>query len=166
LRSIGAGLGSAGFIVLAEPTDMVAVAAGIARFLSIESCGQCTPCKTDGATLYELLTRLAGSNASTSDLDEIEHRIDTVSYGARCNLGVQQETVLSSLFERFHDEFEAHLSRAAPAVAPLYIAELADIRDGTAILDAHHLGKQPDWTYGRRPSGATPADLRERLHRP
>ena len=48
MKSIGCGLGSAGFMVFAEPTDMVAVAAGVARFLSIESCGQCTPCKTDG----------------------------------------------------------------------------------------------------------------------
>jgi NADH-quinone oxidoreductase subunit F len=162
MRSIGLGLGSAGFIVFAEPTDMVAVAAGVARFLSIESCGQCTPCKTDGATLYELLARLAASNASAADLDEIEHRINTVSFGARCNLGIQQETVLSSILERFHDEFEAHLRRAVPGVAPVYIAELADVGDGVAAVDAHHLDKQPDWTYGRRSSGATPADLRRR----
>jgi NADH-quinone oxidoreductase subunit F len=162
LRGIAAGLGSAGFIVLAEPTDMVAVAAGVARFLSIESCGQCTPCKSDGATLYELLARLAASNATAADLDEIKHRVDTVAYGARCNLGVQQETVLASILERFHDEFEAHLSKAAPAVAPVFIAELADIDDGAATLDARHLAKQPDWTYGPRSSGATPADLRSR----
>jgi NADH-quinone oxidoreductase subunit F len=162
MRSIGCGLGSAGFIVFAEPTDMVAVAAGVARFLSIESCGQCTPCKTDGATLYDLLSRLAASNATAADLDEIEHRINTVAFGARCNLGIQQETVLTSILDRFHDEFEAHLTRAVPGVAPVFIAELADIHDGTALVDAHHLRKQPDWTYEQRSSGATPADLRRR----
>jgi NADH-quinone oxidoreductase subunit F len=162
MRSLGSGLGSAGFIVFAEPTDMVAVAAGVARFLSIESCGQCTPCKTDGATLYDLLSRLAASNATSADLDEIELRINTVGFGARCNLGIQQETVLTSILDSFHDEFDAHLTRAAPAVAPVYIAELADIREGAAHVDGHHLHKQPDWTYGRRSSGATPADLRRR----
>jgi NADH-quinone oxidoreductase subunit F len=162
MKSIGCGLGSAGFMVFAEPTDMVAVAAGVARFLSIESCGQCTPCKTDGATLYELLARLAASNATPTDLDEIEHRINTVSYGARCNLGIQQETVLASILDQFHDEFEAHLSGAAPGVAPIYIAELAEVCDGDAVVDDHHLHKQPDWTYQRRTSGATPADLRRR----
>ena len=159
---IGCGLGSAGFMVFAEPTDMVAVAAGVARFLSIESCGQCTPCKTDGTTLYELLARLAASNATATDCDEIEHRINTVAYGARCNLGIQQETVLASILDNFRDEFQAHLSGAAPGAAPIYIAELADLCDGSAVVDDHHLGKQPDWTYGLRTSGATPADLRRR----
>ena len=86
MKSIGGGLGSAGFMVFAERTDQP-VAAGVARFLSIESCGQCTPCKTDGATLYELLARLAASNATAADLDEIEHRINTVAYGARVQPG-------------------------------------------------------------------------------
>ncbi len=162
MKGIGCGLGSAGFMVFAEPTDMVAVAAGVARFLSIESCGQCTPCKTDGTTLYELLARLAASNAAATDFDEIEHRINTVAYGARCNLGIQQETVLASILDNFRDEFEAHLSGAAPGAAPIYIAELADLCDGSAVVDDHHLGKQPDWTYGLRTSGATPADLRRR----
>src|SRR5262249_42650190 len=59
MRSVGGGLGAAGFIVFTQPTDMVAVAAGVARFLAIESCGQCTPCKIDGGELSMLLARLA-----------------------------------------------------------------------------------------------------------
>ncbi len=47
MAAIGSGLGSAAFIVLDDTVDMTAVAAGVARFLSVESCGQCSPCKLD-----------------------------------------------------------------------------------------------------------------------
>jgi NADH-quinone oxidoreductase subunit F len=160
MRSVGAGLGSAGFIVFAHPTDMVAVAAGVARFLSVESCGQCTPCKTDGTDLATLLDRLARSNATAADLATIERRIGTVGYGARCYLATQQETVLTSVFNQFRDEFDAHLTGHAPPAEPVLIAELIDIHQQKATLDEHHRRKQPDWSYRATTSGATPVELR------
>jgi NADH-quinone oxidoreductase subunit F len=162
MRSIGAGLGSAGFIVLARPTDMVAVAAGVARFLAVESCGQCTPCKTDGIDLATLLARLARCNATAAGLEVIEQRMSTVGYGARCYLATQQETVLTSIFNEFRHEFHAHLTGDAAPAEPVLIAELVDIRGGKAILDEHHRHKQPDWTYRPMASGSTPVELRSR----
>ena len=162
MRSAGCGLGSAGFIVFAHPVDMVAVAAGVARFLSIESCGQCTPCKTDGTELATLLDRLARSNATAGDLQLIEDRIGTVGYGARCYLAAQQETVLTSILDQFGDEFHAHLTGAAPPAEPLLIAELVDIRGGRAVIDEHHRHKQPDWSYRATSSGSTPVELKSR----
>jgi NADH-quinone oxidoreductase subunit F len=162
MKGIGLGLGSAGFIVFAHPVDMVAVAAGVARFLAIESCGQCTPCKIDGTDLATLLARLARSNATVADLATIERRIGTVGYGARCYLATQQETMLTSIFDEFREEFEAHLTGDVPPAEPLLIAELVDIRDGQAIVDEHHREKNGDWTYGAISSGATPVELRSR----
>jgi NADH-quinone oxidoreductase subunit F len=162
MRSAGAGLGSAGFIVFARPIDMVAVAAGVARFLAVESCGQCTPCKLDGTDLATLLARLARSEATTADLETIERRIGTVGYGARCYLGTQQETVLTSILHEFRDEFDAHANGNAPPAEPVLIAELVDIHNGRANIHEQHRNKQPDWTYGRRSSGATPVELASR----
>ena len=162
MRSAGGGLGSAGFIVFAEGTDMVAVAAGVARFLAVESCGQCTPCKLDGTDLATLLARLAGSNATSTDIDTIERRIGTIGYGARCYLATQQETVLASIFNQFRHEFDAHLTGRALPAEPLLISELLDIRDGHAIPDEHHRRKQPDWTHRPTSSGSTPVELKSR----
>ncbi len=162
MRSIGCGLGSAGFIVFAHPTDMVAVAAGVARFLAVESCGQCTPCKLDGIDLATLLDRLARCNATAADLEMFERRIGTVGYGARCYLAAQQETVLSSIFNEFRSEFDAHVTGDAAPAEPALIAELVDIRDGRAIVDEHHRHKQPDWTYNATSSGSSPVELRRR----
>jgi NADH-ubiquinone oxidoreductase-F iron-sulfur binding region len=56
-----------------------AVAAGAARFLAVESCGQCTPFKRDGLTLAETLERLCGVDGHESDLDTITSALRTVA---------------------------------------------------------------------------------------
>ena len=56
-RDAGSGLGSAGFIVFDDTTEPAAIAAGVARFLAVESCGQCEPCKTDGLLIADQLNR-------------------------------------------------------------------------------------------------------------
>src|SRR5213079_2191928 len=75
LAAIGSGLGSGGFIVFDDADDLAAVAAGVSRFLAVESCGQCTPCKRDGLALSALLARVSRSDATAADLELIERRI-------------------------------------------------------------------------------------------
>src|SRR4029079_4347288 len=53
MQAIGSGLGAAGFIVFDETTDFAALAHGVSRFLAVESCGQCSPCKQDGLAVAE-----------------------------------------------------------------------------------------------------------------
>ncbi len=160
MSSIGCGLGSAGFMAFDESTDMVALAAGVARFLSVESCGQCSPCKLDGMKLTQLLTALATNHGTAQDMEQIERRVHTVSYGARCYLGVQQEVVIGSILERFRHEFDAHLARTAQPVEPVFIAELVNIENGRATYDEQHRSKQPDWSFNATYSGYVPVEIR------
>src|SRR3546814_5591575 len=69
LASVGSGLGSAGFIVIDDTVDIVAVAHGVSRFLAVESCGQCSPCKHDGLTIAATLDRR--SEEHTSELQSL-----------------------------------------------------------------------------------------------
>jgi NADH-quinone oxidoreductase subunit F len=158
LADIGSGLGSAGFIVLDDAVDVTAVAAGVSRFLAVESCGQCTPCKQDGLQLAELMDKVCRSDAGDHDLVTIQKRVDTVADGARCYLATQHQTVLASLLERFPDEVDRHLQGTAEAVEPELVAELVDIADGVATWDERHREKQPDWSYDEVPSGQVPAE--------
>lgn len=158
LADIGSGLGSAGFIVFDDADDMTAVAAGVSRFLAIESCGQCTPCKSDGLQLAGLLDKLCRSDADDADMATIQQRVGTVAEGARCYLAQQHENVLTSLLDLYADEVKAHLERTAPAAEPELIAELVDIADGVATWDERHREKQPDWSYDEVDSGQVPAE--------
>jgi NADH-quinone oxidoreductase subunit F len=160
LRSIGSGVGSAGFIVFDDLTDMVAVAAGVARFLSVESCGQCSPCKLDGMRLAILLASVAANTASAGDLAEIGRKLGTVADGGRCFLATQQEVLLRSILVAFGEEFDSHVAGALPPVEPALIAELVDVADGRAVLDERHQHKQPDWTFAKRYSGNVPIEIR------
>ncbi len=156
--AIGSGLGAAGFIVFDDTTDLVGVAAGIARFLAVESCGQCTPCKQDGLAIADLLDRFCRGEASPDDLGEIRTLASRVTDGARCALAGQQQTVLASCLDRFPDAFSRRLADDAPPIEPCPIAGLIDIRDGVAEFDPNQRTKQPDWSHDRSWSGKTPAD--------
>ncbi|HEX2065005.1 MAG TPA: NADH-ubiquinone oxidoreductase-F iron-sulfur binding region domain-containing protein [Acidimicrobiales bacterium] len=162
LAAVGSGVGSAGFVVLDDTADMAAVAAGVARFLAVESCGQCMPCKLDGMTLYERLAKMSGSDATQHDYDVVQKRLGTVAERSRCFLATQQQAVVGSIVQHFGDEMEGHLSRRSDRrdpVEPELVAELLDIRGEQAFVDARHRDKQPDWTYNKRFSGTVPVEL-------
>jgi NADH-quinone oxidoreductase subunit F len=133
------------------------VAAGAARFLAVESCGQCVPCKQDGLSLAELLAKLCRSQATAHDLDLIRRRLLTVTDRSRCYLATQQQNVVGSILARFADEVAAHLAGTAPPREPELIAELVDIKR-EAVFDERHRHKQPDWSYDRSYSGKVPAE--------
>jgi NADH-quinone oxidoreductase subunit F len=159
LDAVGSGLGAAGFIVFDEDTDLVAVVQGVARFLGVESCGQCTPCKRDGLAIAELLASFCRSEGTDHAVEELGDRVNTVTDEARCFLAHQQQRVVGSLLRLFPDDLRSHLgAEAKPPVEPVAITPLKDIVDGRAVMDDRQPAKQPDWTYDETDSGRAPAD--------
>src|SRR5258705_338375 len=63
-QAIGSGLGAAAFIVIDDKVDITSVGASASRFLAVESCGQCTPCKQDSLLITDALTRIETSKGS------------------------------------------------------------------------------------------------------
>jgi NADH-quinone oxidoreductase subunit F len=158
LAAIGSGLGSGGFLVFDDTDDLAAVAAGVSRFLAVESCGQCTPCKRDGLALASLLARVSRSEATERNLAEIGDLLDTVSDSARCSLGIQHQAVVQSIVTGFGEEFQAHVAGSAAPVEPALITELVAIEGDEAVFNERHFEKQPDWTYNAEDSGKWPAE--------
>jgi hypothetical protein len=130
----------------------------VARFLAVESCGQCEPCKRDGVALSEHLAAISRSQASERDLRAVDDRLRTVADGARCYLASLQQRVLGSILERFGDDLRAHLGRR-PGVEPMLVSPLLEVADGEALIDGRHARKQPDWSHDATDSGASPAAL-------
>ncbi len=158
MRGIGAGLGCAGFIVFDDQTDMTAVAAGVARFLAVESCGQCAACKGDGLAISNILAKLCADEAESNDLRDLDGSLATVAEGARCNLPYQVQAVVGSVFDLFDDEIAQHRDKTGREATPTFIAAIRELADGRAVLDARQAEKQPDWTYDETDSGQWPAD--------
>ena len=158
MREAGSGLGACGFIVFDDESDLVAVAQGVARFLAVESCGPCTPCKQDGGAISVALDRVRRSEGDDSDLALAIKRLGTVADGARCALATQQQVVVGSALSLFPDAFSEHARGERPSAPTEIVAELVDIVDGVARIDEHHLAKQPDWSYDPADSGQAPVD--------
>jgi hypothetical protein len=158
MQAAGTGLGAAGFIVFDDTDDLTAVAHGVARFLSVESCGQCTPCKQDGMKIAALLERLRDNEGNDLDVLALKDRLTTVADSARCNLATQQQLVVGSVLKLFEASVEDHAHHRSAASKPYLVAALLDIVDGRAVLDTNHLEKQPDWKFDATWSGKSPAD--------
>jgi NADH-quinone oxidoreductase subunit F len=158
MKAIGSGLGSAGFIVVGDNTAAISVVAGASRFLAVESCGQCTPCKQDGAEISELLENMAGAQAGPEDLATVRKRLQTITVGARCSLATQHQAVVGSLLDAFAEQIEASAEPGATPVDVELIAALEFLDDQGARLDASFANKQLDWTYDQSDSGKSPVD--------
>ncbi len=158
MSAIGSGLGSASFIVIDDASDPVALAAGVSRFLAIESCGQCTPCKQDGLEIHGLLTGVGHDDGGEPAMVKIGRRLDTITFGARCNIATQHSIVVGSIVEAFTDRFEAHLHHGEASVEEILIAELESLDGGVATIDATFADKKMDWTYGSHEATQFPVD--------
>jgi NADH:ubiquinone oxidoreductase subunit F (NADH-binding) len=146
--AIGSGMGSAGFIVYDDTTCMVDAAYRFSRFLSIESCGQCPPCKLGSSAITEHLERLETGTGSERDLDAITGWLGRVTDGSRCFLATEEQIVVSSILRAFPSEFAEHIELGrCPRPRRLPIPKLLDLFDGRAVYDESFWRKQPDWTY-------------------
>jgi NADH-quinone oxidoreductase subunit F len=151
--AIGSGLGAAGFIVYDDSACMVEVARVLSRFLYVESCGQCPPCKRGSGEITELLDRIDAGDGSEHDVAAIHGWLRRVTDGNRCYLAVEEQVLVGSILESFPEEFADHLaSGACPRPRGLQVPKLVDIADGCVVVDERQGRKLPDWTYG-------PADL-------
>jgi NADH-quinone oxidoreductase subunit F len=146
--AIGSGMGAAGFIVYDDSACMVDVAYQLSRFLYIESCGQCPPCKIGSGAITEHLERLAVGAGGDDDLGGISHWLERVTDGNRCYLAVEEQAMVSSVLRAFPEEFAEHIEVGrCPRPRKLPIPKLVDLADGQATYDETFWYKRPDWTF-------------------
>jgi NADH:ubiquinone oxidoreductase subunit F (NADH-binding) len=148
LQSVGSGMGACGFIVYDDTACMVEVARQFSRFLYVESCGQCAPCKLGSGAITERLERVEAGTAQTDELAEIGAWLDKVTDGNRCFLAVEERLAVGSILGAFAEEVVEHLETGrCPRPRPLKFPKLVDLHDGVAVCDENYWRKQPDWTY-------------------
>jgi NADH:ubiquinone oxidoreductase subunit F (NADH-binding) len=146
--SLGSGMGAAGFIVHDDTACMVEAAYRMSRFLSIESCGQCPPCKIGSSEITARLERIEAGVGDESDLGVIQGWLGRVTDGSRCFLATQEQRVVASVLQAFPDEFAEHLEgHRCPRPGRRPIPKLLDLADGVATYDERFWHKHPDWTY-------------------
>jgi NADH-quinone oxidoreductase subunit F len=149
MAAIGSGLGAVGFAVYDDTACMVELAFQYSRFLWIESCGQCPPCKLGTQEITHRLNEIEACRGSEEDIAVIGARLGNVTDGARCYLPQEEQHVVRSLLRAFPEEFAAHLEgESCPNPRTDLIApKILDLAGGAVTYDEHHRRKLPDWTY-------------------
>ncbi len=151
LASAGGGLGSVGFIVYDDRRNLIDVAYQVSRFLAVESCGQCNPCKTGSLDITTALEHLvAGTGSAGSSATIIERRLQTVTDASRCYLATQEQRVVASLLQGDSADLAERLE-GVPGDLDVPLPKIIDLVDGTVEVDHRHRHKRPDWTYSETP---------------
>ena len=146
--AIGSGMGSAGFVVYDDTACMVDTAYQLSRFLAIESCGQCPPCKLGSGEITTHLERIQTGVGTDDDIARIGGWLERVTDGSRCFLATEEQRLVSSVLRAFPEEFAAHIEqRSCPQERPRPMPKLVDLADGRATYDETFWRKRPDWTY-------------------
>ena len=105
----GAMMGSGGLIVMDETDCMVDIAKFFLEFTVDESCGKCTPCRIGTKRLYEILDKITKGNGTLEDLDEMEKLCHYIKENSLCGLGQTAPNPVLSTYQRFKDEYIAHV---------------------------------------------------------
>jgi formate dehydrogenase/NADH-quinone oxidoreductase subunit F len=87
LARAGSMLGSGALVVVAEGTDLLALAANVTRFFRNESCGKCVPCRVGSEKAVELLDAVLEGRAPRTALDILPDLGETMALTSICGLG-------------------------------------------------------------------------------
>jgi NADH-quinone oxidoreductase subunit F len=109
----GTMLGSGGFIVMDETTDIVKNLYTFARFYHHESCGQCSPCREGTAWMEKIIHRLHEGHGKKEDIDILLDVAKKIEGNTICPLGDAAAWPVASAIRHFRKEFEAVAERHA-----------------------------------------------------
>jgi len=105
----GSMLGSAGFIVMDDSTDMVYQVYRLARFYAHESCAQCTQCREGTAWTVKILERMLAGKGKQEDLQLLLDLSEQMTGKTICVLSDSCAAPVVSGIQKFPEEFEAYV---------------------------------------------------------
>ena len=106
-------MGSAGIVCLDDRCCMVQLGIRVSEFYEHESCGKCTPCREGTRWMTAILRKLEAGEASQDELDLLLSVCDRIIGKCLCPLGDTAAMAVASYVDKFRDEFQAHVDRAA-----------------------------------------------------
>jgi NADH-quinone oxidoreductase subunit F len=115
MAKAGSMLGSGAIIIVDDSNSVVDVCLWLAEFYRHESCGKCTPCREGTNWTVKMLERIQSGLATPMDLDIMASVQDQIMGNCLCVLGDAMAMPVSSMVNKFRDEFEAHIEAARAA---------------------------------------------------
>jgi NADH-quinone oxidoreductase subunit F len=117
LKNAGSHMGSGGFMVMDETTDMVEVARNIAHFYAHESCGQCTPCREGGHWIEKIFNRIGTGSGLSGDIQLAQSVAKNIEGHTICAFGEALSWPAQAFLRKFPEEFAAKIDSADELVS-------------------------------------------------
>jgi len=111
IGAIGTFFGAASLIVVDERCCMVQLALRSTKFYMHESCGKCTPCREGTRWLVQILEKIERGDGEADDLDLLRKVCDRIEGKSLCALGDFAVWPVQSYFDKWHDEWVAHVEQ-------------------------------------------------------
>ena len=109
LAGAGTAIGSAAVIAIDDRCCMVQLAVRVAQFYEHESCGKCTPCRVGTKWLTSILQKIEDGRGTQADMDLLVSVAERINGKCLCPLGDSDAIAVISYFDKFRDEFQAHI---------------------------------------------------------
>jgi len=112
LVGAGTAIGSAAVIVIDDRCCMVQLAVRVSQFYQHESCGKCTPCRVGTKWLTTILQKIEDGRGTQADMDLLVSVAERINGKCLCPLGDSDAIAVMSYFDKFRDEFQAHVDES------------------------------------------------------
>ncbi|MCY7304510.1 MAG: NADH-quinone oxidoreductase subunit NuoF [Thermoleophilia bacterium] len=109
LVGAGTAIGSAAVIALDDRCCMVQLAVRVSQFYEHESCGKCTPCRVGTKWLTSILQKIEDGRGTQADMNLLVSVAERINGKCLCPLGDSDAIAVMSYFDKFRDEFQAHI---------------------------------------------------------
>ena len=106
-------LGSGAVTVFDHSRDIIDVTLQNIRFLSEESCGQCTPCREGLEVMMEIFTRLGNMEGQSEDIQILEDLSEVMATSSICGLGQAAPIPIVDSMQHFRFEYDDRISKSA-----------------------------------------------------
>lgn len=123
-RAAGTMLGSGGFMVFNETTDIVKLMAVTARFYAHESCGKCTPCREGTRWMSKIFDRILRGNGRPEDPDLLVSICNNIDGRSYCPLGDAAAWPIRASVQHFRHEYEYWIQHGESPLGPHSVPRL------------------------------------------
>lgn len=148
MKVAGSALGSGGFIVYDDSACMVKALELFSRFLYVESCNQCPPCKIGSRGISERLESLLSGEGRPGDIDAMWDATTWVENNRRCYLPTSEALVTTSVLSAFRNEFVDHINGVCRRRHDMLLSKMTDYVESEGFTyDRQYGRKEPDWSY-------------------
>jgi NADH-quinone oxidoreductase subunit F len=114
----GTMVGSGGFMVFNEKTDIVLLMRRTSEFYAHESCGKCTPCREGTRWMVKIYDRIVSGGGRPGDIDLLNNICDQIDGRSFCPLGDAAAWPVRASIKHFRHEYEYWIEHKKSPVGP------------------------------------------------